>query len=698
MKSQSPLSFGFKKISSSNFSKHSDIALAIAMAGILFVLLFPVNVFVIDFLLAVSITISILILMTTLFITRPLDLSVFPTILLVTAIMRLALNIASTRLILANGHTGPTAAGHVINAFGNFVMEGNIVIGLIVFAIITIINFVVITKGSGRIAEVAARFSLDAMPGKQMAIDADLSAGLIKEDEARARRKALEDESTFFGAMDGANKFVRGDAIAGLLIIFINLIGGIVIGLVQKNLSFDAALKSYSLLTIGDGLVSQVPALIVSLAAGLLVSKSGMVGSTDKAIFGQFGQFPQALWIASIVIALMSFMPGIPTFHFLVVAIITSGLGFVAKYADKIIETDKKQEASSLEEKEEESITQLLHIDTIKLELGYHLLALINYHKGHKLTDQIKALRKQIAKDLGFIIPSVRIQDNMQLPTNTYVIRIKNVECGRGNINPDKYLIMDPQGGEITIPGDKTTEPAFGLPALWIEEKFKEEASFKNYTIVDPPTIITTHLTEIIKENVTELLSYSETQKLINELPEEHKKLVNAIIPDKISISVLQKVLQNLLSENISIRDLTLILEAISEVSGATKNSSLLTEHVRARLARQISHSLADEEGNISVLALSSEWEKLFVDSIMQLPNDEKQLSMEPMKIQEFYNICRKKLDEIAMQGVSPSVLVNPMIRPYVRSVIAGFNPGTPVLSQNEIYSRIKLKILGQIS
>lgn len=696
-----PNFFDLKNFNSKNIGKHTDIALAVAVAGILFVLLFPVNVYVIDFLLAISITISILILMTTLFIVKPLDLSVFPTILLVTAIMRLALNIASTRLILANGHTGPTAAGHVINAFGNFVMEGNIVIGLIVFAIITIINFVVITKGSGRIAEVAARFSLDAMPGKQMAIDADLSAGLIKEEDAKSRRKELEDESTFFGAMDGANKFVRGDAIAGLLIIFINLIGGIVIGMVQKKLTFHSALQSYSILTIGDGLVSQVPALIVSLAAGLLVSKSGSVGSTDKAIFGQFGKFPQALWMAAMVMFLMAFMPGIPAMHFIIVSFVTAGLGWFSKYADKIMPKeevmDKQKQSEAKEKEEDESISNALRIDNIKLELGYNLLALINYQKGHKLTDQIKALRKQIARDLGFIIPSVRIHDNMQLPTNTYVIRVKNIECGRGEIEADKFLIMDPMGEKIAIPGIEATDPAFGLPALWIDEKYKEEASIKNYTIVEPPTVITTHLTEIIKENITELLSYSETQKLLSEIGDDHKKLVADIIPDKVSISQLQRVLQSLLSEGVSIRDMPMILEAISEAITTTKNITLITELVRARLARQISYNLTDNDGFVKIISLSQRWEKEFADSLNENAADDRSLAMDPSKIQEFMDLGKKKLNELALQGIMPAILVSPYIRPYVRSVVLRFNPSTTVISQNELYIRAKVKTFGQI-
>jgi len=683
-----------------------EIGLALFIIGVILVLLFPVNVMVIDFLLAMSITISIMILMTTLFIEKPLDFSVFPMILLVTAIMRLALNIASTRLILANGHTGPTAAGHVIDAFGNFVMGGNIVIGLIVFGIITIINFVVITKGSGRIAEVAARFSLDAMPGKQMAIDADLSAGLIDEETAKKRRKEIEDESTFFGSMDGSNKFVRGDAVAGLLITFINFIGGIIIGMVQKDLTFDAALQSYSILTIGDGLVSQVPALIVSLAAGLLVSKSGVVGSADKAIFGQLAKYPRAFGMASFVMICMSFMPGIPAMHFMTMALLMGGAAWVLgnatnpdSAASSVLDVLKgnKTEEKEAEPEAEETLNQTLQIDPIKLELGYNLLSLINYRKGHSLTEQIKSLRKQIAKDMGFIIPSIRIHDNMQLPTNTYIIKIKGIECARGELYSDKLMVMDPMGGEIMIAGEKTKEPAFGLPATWIEEKYKEEANFRNYTIIEPPTVLITHLTEVVKDNITDLLSYSETQKLLDAIEGDNRKLVNDTIPEKISLGGLQRVLQSLLSESISVRDLPSILEAISESSASTKNISLVTEMVRSRLSRQITHENTAEDGYIHIITLSPEWERAFAESISDVGGDEKILSMEPTKIQEFMTIAKAKLDDAALQGSTPAIVTSPFIRYYVRSVVVRFSPLTKVLSQNEIHMKAKIKTMGQI-
>jgi flagellar biosynthesis protein FlhA len=707
MKQATGKSSGFLNKDNWNFSKYADIAFALAITVILLILLFPISTHILDFMLALSITSSILILMTCLFISKPLELSSFPTILLVTAIMRLSLNIASTRLILANGHTGLSAAGEVIRAFGSFVMQGNLVIGVIVFAILTIINFVVITKGSGRIAEVAARFSLDAMPGKQMAIDADLSAGLIDEDTAKKRRKDLEDESTFFGSMDGANKFVRGDAIAGLLITFINFIGGVVIGVVQRDMNFSDALHTYTILTIGDGLVSQIPALVISLAAGLLVSRSGVVGSAEKAIFGQLSHYPQALIVSSLLMALMALMPGIPAIPFFTLSAITGGIAWnikrgLQKTGGKPKESSDRGEATKAEREKsqdagsEESISASLKIESVRLELGYSLLSLINYSKGHRLTEQIKAMRKQMAKDLGFIMPAVRIQDNMQLPTNTYVIYVKDIECGRAVIRHDKLMIMDPKGGEIAIEGEDTKEPAFGIAARWIEEDKREEALFYGYTVVDPPTVITTHLTEIVKENITELLSYTETQKLLDEIGDDHRKLVTDTVPNAITVANLQKILQSLLSENVSIRDLPSILEAIAEIGKSTTSLITIIEHVRVKLARQISFSCANAENIIPMVVLSTDWEQAFVENLVGSGED-KHLSMSPSRIQEFINECNKIFDELAFQGEAPILLVSPMVRPYVRSIMERFRPLTPVLSQNEIHVKAKIKTIGQL-
>lgn len=687
----------------SRFFAHGDIIFAVGVLSILIVLLMPVPPGLLDFLLGLSITLAILILMTVLFVDKPLSLSSFPTILLISALMRLSLNIASTRLILGQGEQGPQAAGQVIYAFGNFVMSGSAIIGAIIFAILTIINFVVITKGSGRIAEVAARFSLDAMPGRQMAIDADLSAGLMNEEEAKARRQELSDENTFYGSMDGANKFVRGDAIAGLLITFINFIAGIIIGVVQNDMSFSDAVNTYTILTVGDGLVSQIPALVVSVSAGLLVTKAGAVGSADKAIVGQLSAHPQAMGLVSAVLMGMAILPGIPFGPFFMLSLVCGCISWVNFQRNKIKKAEAKQVADDKQLLEgpdakpaEEDISETLQIDSLRLELGYGLLPLINYQKGHRLTDQIKALRKQVARDLGFVIPPVRIQDNMQLPANTYVVRVKEVEAGRGEIRPDMLLVMDPGGTKIAIPGEETTEPTFGLPAMWVSDSYREEALFKNYTVVDPPTVITTHLTELIKENMSDLLSYAETQKLLDDMGKDHQKLVADTIPGQLSVSGMQRILQNLLEEMVSIRDMPGILEAIAESSRITSNLTMISEHVRMRLARQISYAHTNEDGYIPIVALSPAWEQAFAEALGG-SGEERTLSMAPSKIQEFITTVRKRFDQFAMQGEMPVLLTSPGIRPYVRSVIERFRPTTVVLSQNEVHAKARIKTLGQI-
>lgn len=681
--------------------KHLDIFFASIVLGIISILIIPVPPLLMDFLLTFSITFAVVILMTVLFVDRALDFNSFPSILLVITMLRLALNISSTRLILANGHTGSGAAGHVIEAFGLFVMQGSVIIGFIVFGILTIINFVVITKGSGRIAEVAARFSLDAMPGKQMAIDADLSAGLISEDVAKTRRKDLEDESTFYGSMDGANKFVRGDAIAGLLIIIINFVAGIIIGVAQKGLSFETALQTYTLLTIGDGLVAQIPALIVSISAGLLVTKSGSKGSVDKAIFKQLSSFPQALGVTSALLVFMAAMPSIPAIPFLLSAIITGILAYSLEKNKKAAALVTASNESAAKTKgddaqtAEEAIAEMLQIDSIKIEMGYELLTLINNTKGHRVTDQIKALRKQIAKDLGFVLPSVRIQDNMQLEPQTYIIKVKDIECARGQVKPNKLLIMEPRGQTIELPGEDTKEPAFGLPAKWVDESLKEEALFKEYTVVDPSTVITTHLTEVIKDNITDLLTYSETQKLIDGLQLEDKKLASDLIPSQITITALQRVLQGLLNEGVSIRDLPTILEAISEATTNTSNVINIIEHVRSRLSKQICFANSTESGYVPFVILSPQWEQIFIESLVG--DDDKQLSLSPSKLQEFVGLVNKEFEKHAMTGEMPVLLTSPIIRPYVRSIIERFKPNLVVMSQNEIYSKTKIKTLGQL-
>ncbi len=682
-------------------SKRSDLMLAIGVVGILVVLILPLPTWLMDLGLAFSITFSVLILMTALFVSKSLEFNTFPTILLLATMIRLSLNLASTRLILAEGHNGTAAAGKVIEAFGGFVMGGNFVIGIIVFAILVIVNFMVITKGSGRIAEVSARFTLDAMPGKQMAIDADLSTGLIDEETARMRRKELEDESTFFGAMDGASKFVRGDAIAGLLITFINVIAGMIIGVAQMDLSFADAADIYTRLTVGDGLVTQIPALIVSTSAGLMVTKAGIKGTPEKALFSQLSGHPKALGLSSFLLLVMSMLPGIPAGPFLFLGI---GAGLTAFIVNRSLEKTKnelalRQGSDEIETAnvEEEPISSALRIDYLRLELGYGLLSLINNpNEGQRLTDQIKALRRQMASDIGFVMPSVRIQDNMQLSSNTYTIRVKEIEAGEGDLRPNMLLVMDPRGEEITLPGEKTVEPTFGLPAMWIDEVNREEALFRGYTAVDPPTVITTHLTEVIKDNMSELLSYAETQKLMDELDKEHQKLIGEMIPAQISLGGVQRVLQNLLAERVSIRDLPTILEGISEACGQTRNITMITEHVRARLARQISSMNTNETGVITMLTLTPEWEQAFAESIVGTGED-KQLSMPPSRLQEFIGALRNAFEQQAMMGETPVLLTSPTIRPFVRSIIERFRPMTTVMSQNEVYAKASIKTLGQV-
>ena len=678
-----------------------DIMLALGVVAILVVLIMPMPKWMLDISLAFSITFSVLILMTALFVEKPLEFNAFPTVLLLATMIRLSLNLASTRLILTDGHLGTDAAGEVIQAFGGFVMGGNFVIGIIVFSILVIVNFIVITKGSGRIAEVSARFTLDAMPGKQMAIDADLSTGLIDEDTARERRRELEDESTFFGAMDGASKFVRGDAVAGLLITFINVIAGMIIGVAQMGLTFTEAADTYTRLTVGDGLVTQIPALIVSTAAGLIVTKAGVRGATEKALFSQLGGQPRAMGLSSFLLAALALLPGIPMLPFLFLA---GGTGLLSYFVNREQEKVKTAELARVAEEElepskteEEPISSALRIDYLRLELGYGLLTLINSpHDGQRLTDQIKALRRQMASDIGFVMPSVRIQDNMQLPANTYVVRVKEIEAGKGDLRPNMLLVMDPRGEEITLPGEKTTEPTFGLPAMWIDEANREEALFRGYTVVDPATIITTHLTEVIKDNMAELLSYAETQKLMDELDKEHQKLIGDMIPAQISLGGVQRVLQNLLAERVSVRDLPTILEGISEACGQTRNITMITEHVRARLARQISSMNTNEQGFIPLITLSPEWEQAFAESLVGSGED-RQLSMPPSRLQEFITSLRNVFERQAMMGETPVLLTSPTIRPFVRSIVERFRPMTSVMSQNEVFSKASIKTVGQV-
>ncbi|KRC79050.1 flagellar biosynthesis protein FlhA [Sphingomonas sp. Root241] len=676
-----------------------DLALAGSVIAIIAMLILPMPGWLLDLGLALSITIAVMILMTALFIEKPLELSAFPTILLIATMFRLGLNLASTRLILTHGHEGHGAAGGVIGAFGEFLMGGEVIIGLTIFMILIVINFVVITKGAGRIAEVAARFSLDAMPGKQMAIDADLSAGMISEEQARERRAEIEAESGFYGSMDGASKFVKGDAIAALLITAVNILVGLTIGVVSHGVPIGEAFHTYTTLTVGEGLVSQIPALIISIAAGLLVSKGGIKGKTGATLGDQLGRYPKAFGMVAFLMGALALMPGLP---FLPFAMFSGAAGYAAwkmsqnARARAALEVAVAAQEQAREAIVEQPISQTLALDAVRIEIGYALLPMINDEQREpRLDDQVRALRRQMATDFGFVLPSVRIIDNMGLKPNEYVITIKETEAARGEIRLEKLLLINPGGGPVGMPGEVTKEPVFGLPALWIDRELRDEAGFRGLTVVDCGTIITTHLTELVKDNIADLLSYTETQKLLTEVHKDAEKLVADIVPSKVSISSVQRILQNLLSEGISIRDIPTILEGVAEAAPLTANLTQMTEHVRGRLARQISASQVRGEA-IPVVTLSSEWDQAFAESILG-HGDDRQLAMAPSALQKFIQSVRETYDRLAQDGEIPCLLTSPAIRPFVRSIIERVRPATVVLSQNEIHARARIRALGTI-
>ena len=677
------------------YSPGTDVGLALGMVMLLAVLVIPLPTILLDMGLAISITASVLVLMVSIFLKRPLDFTSFPTLLLLTTLLRLSLNVATTRLILSHGSEGPLAAGHVVAAFGGFLMGGDVVIGVILFAILLVVNFMVITKGSGRIAEVAARFSLDAMPGKQMAIDADLSSGLINEAKAKLRRKELEQESGFYGAMDGAAKFVRGDAIAGLLITSINIFGGFAIGLIRHGMPLADAAATFTTLSVGDGLVSQIPALLVSTAAGIVVTKGGMEGAADTVLIRQLGGSPKPLAMAAGAAAVLAVMPGLPMLPFVLLAGLAGG-GAWMRWKHPAAEPEDPLAPAAAPVASEPPIADALRIDVIRLELGYGLLALAGGNTP-RLTEQIKGLRRSIAAEMGFVLPPVRIQDNMQLGADTYSIRVKEIEAGRGELRPSQVLAMDPQGGIPAFPGERTTEPTFGLPALWIDPSRRDEALARGCTVVDPPSVLTTHLTEVVRETMAELLSYSETQKLLDELPRDQHKLVADLIPSQISVGGVQRVLQALLAERVSIRDLPTVLEGIAEACGGQPRPiAAIVAHVRARLARQISDSHTGPSGYIPLIALSPEWEAAFAESLVG-PPDDRQLAMAPSRLSEFVQRLRQAFDTAQATGEMPVLLSSAGIRAHLRAIVDRIRPTTPVLAQSEIFPRARIRTVGTI-
>ena len=671
----------------------SDVGLAIGVMALLAILVVPLPPFLLDFGLALSITASVLILMVGLFINRPLDFTSFPTLLLISTLLRLALNVATTRLVLSHGNEGPTAAGHVVAAFGGFLMGGDVLIGVIVFSILLVVNFMVITKGSGRIAEVAARFSLDAMPGKQMAIDSDMSAGMINETEAKLRRRELEEESSFYGAMDGAAKFVRGDAIAGLIITVINIVGGLAIGTLRHGMAAGDAFATFTTLTVGDGLVSQIPALLVSTAAGIVVTKGGIEGTADKAMVRQLGASPKALAVAGATALILALLPGLPFLPFLTLAGLAGG-GAWMRRRSQVEAVAAVEKGIKSREAAEPPISQSLQIDTLRLELGYGLLGLASGDSA-RLTEQIKVLRKTFATEMGFILPPVRVQDNMELLPNAYCFRIKEIEAGKGELRPGMLLAINPAGGYPDMEGEKTKEPAFGLPAVWIPEMKRQQAALKGCTVVDLASVLITHLTELVRGHLDELLSYSETQKLLDGMAKEHQRLVSDLVPAQITTGGLQRVLQALLVERVSIRDLPTILEGVQEAcSGGARAIQPILSHVRIRLARQISMANTGPNGYIPALTVSAEWEAAFAEAIVP-QGEERQLAIAPSKLREFVQRLKAAYEPVAAEN--PVVVCSASIRPHVRMIVERSQPATVVLAQQEIHPKARIRALGSV-
>ena len=670
----------------------SDVFLVVGVLLVLTILVVPLPPVLLDAALAINITISVLILMVALLLTKPLEFASFPQILLITTLFRLGLNVATTRSILADGHEGPQAAGNVVAAFGGYLMAGDIVVGMIVFAILLLVNHVVVSEGAGRVAEVSARFHLDSLPGKQMAIDADLNAGMIDEKQARHRRKELEEESSFHGSMDGAAKFVKGDAIAGLVSTFINLLGGLGIGLLRHSMPFAEAIETYSILTVGDGLVGQIPALLVSVAAAIVVTKAAGEDRADVQMARDLGNW-KPLAVASIISGLLGVLPGMPLIPF---ALLSGGTGAAAWFRRKKDLAAAEPEAAPPLPESEQPVSQVLRMDLLRLELGYGLLSLAA-GDAPKLTEQIRGLRRAIAQEMGFVLPSIRIQDNLELPPDTYIVRVKEIEAGRGQLRPPLLLAIDPNGGVPDLPGERTTEPSFGLPALWIEERLREEALARGATVVDVPGVLATHLTEIVREHMAELLSFSETQKLLDELPKDQQKLVSDLIPGQIGVSALQRVLQALVSERVSIRDMPTILEGVQEALAANlRTLPGMLAVVRAKLARQISEAARGGGTHVPLITLSPEWEVAFSEALVGPPED-RQLAMETSKLQEFLGRLRALLEQAEEQGENAVLLCSGALRPHLRAIVERFRPATSVLAQQEIHPRVRIRTLGSI-
>lgn len=679
-----------------HITKNTDLLMAFGLIAVIIFMIIPLPPFLLDVSLTMSLALSLLILLSALYATKALDFSVFPSLLLVATLFRLSLNIATTRLILSHGHEGTSAAGHVVEAFGGFVVGDNYVIGLIIFLILIVINFVVITKGSGRVAEVAARFTLDAMPGKQMSIDADLNAGLINEEEARRRRKEIEAEADFYGSMDGASKFVRGDAIAGIVITAINILGGLLIGVMQKGLDVATAAEYYTKLTIGDGLVSQIPALIISTAAGTIVTRNSSGKNMGNEMAKQLFLKPRSVNIAAVVMLMLGLIPGFP---FLPFAIMAAGTALIAWFMEKLeAERVKEEQAKAQEQaaKPKENVEGLLSLDTLELEVGYGLISVVESNNSGDLLERIVSIRKQFALDLGIVVPSIHIRDNLQLQSGEYRILIKGSAIGKGVLNSDSLLAMDPGNVLNPVDGIPTKEPAFGLDALWISPASRDDAELAGYTVVDLPTVIATHLTEVIRTNAQELIGRQEVTKLVDGIKKTHPKVVEELIPEHMTIGSLVQVLKGLLREQVSIRDLLTIMETLGDEAQKTKDIELLVEGVRKRLARNITRKYTNDDGIIPVLSLSPMVEEIITNSLLQTENGI-QLVMDPHTANRLIMELSRQIERNPDIASSPILLTSPTIRRHIYKLTSRFIPQLVILSHNELTSDAQVSSVGTV-
>ncbi len=673
--------------------KYSDIFIAIAIVTVVVMMIIPVPPMLLDILLTFNITFALIIVMVSIYNTEPLQLSVFPSLLLITTLFRLSLNVSSTRLILLDGY-----AGDVILAFGNFVVGGNALVGFIVFVILIIIQFIVITRGAERVAEVAARFTLDAMPGKQMSIDADLNAGLISDTEARQRRRNIQREADFYGAMDGASKFVKGDAIAAIIIIIINIVGGFAVGMLQRNLDVMQALSTYTLLTVGEGLVNQIPALLISTATGIVVTRAASDANLGHDIVGQLLTNPRVFMIASAVLAGLGLVPGLPGVPFFILSALSGAVAFVlTRTAQSAAETEinRREEKENEEVRKPENVVALLAVDPMELEIGYSLIPMVDASQGGDLLDRIVMIRRQCALELGLVVPTIRIRDNIQLKPNAYVIKLRGVEVAKGELLPDHYMAMNPGNAAEEITGIETFEPAFGLPALWIQEGEREQAELLGYTVVDPVSVLATHLTEVIKSHAAEIIGRQEVQTLVDAIKQTNPAVVDELIPNLLSYGDIQKVLANLLRERISIRDMVTILETLADYAPATKDTEVLAEYVRHALARQISRQHVFNNV-LACLTIDPQLENT-INGAVQRTEHGSYVALDPQTVQAIITSLSNELPKLTGQGYQPIVLASPASRLYFRKVTERVAPNLIVLSYAELDPKIEVQALGMV-